>query len=104
MGAGAATYHLAAQLADAFGIVVHDGSLIPEFLRRIRLMGCIDRITSMRSFDIPIPQFRERKKEVEEKFIKTARRQLDEEGAQLIVEGCMGIFSNLGPGARERME
>jgi allantoin racemase len=95
---------MAAQLADAFGVVVHDDTLIPELLRRIRLMGCIEQITSMRSFDIPIPQFRDRKDEVEEKFVKTARRQLEEESAQLIVEGCMGIFSNLGPGARERIE
>ncbi len=104
VGAGSATYHTAAQLADAFGIVVHDATLIPELLRRIRLMGCIDRITSMRSFDIPIPQFRDRKEEVEEKFVHTAHSQIDEEGAQLIVEGCMGIFSNLGHGARERIE
>jgi len=67
-------------------------------------MGCYDRMTSMRSFNVPIPEMGERRQEVEEKFIEIAQYQINEEDAQLIVEGCLAIFFHLGDGARERLE
>jgi Asp/Glu/hydantoin racemase len=61
-------------------------------------------MTSMKSFSIPIPEMRERRQEVEKKFIKIAQHQINEEDAQLIVEGCLAILFHLGEGARERLE
>ena len=104
VGAGAATYHLAYQLADSFGVIVHDDRLRPELIRRIQFMGCLDRMTSMRSFNVPILEMRERKQEVEGKFIEIAQHQIKEENAQLIVEGCLAILFHMGDGARERVE
>ena len=44
------------------------------------------------------------KQEIENRFVEIAQYQINEEGAQLIVEGCGAIFANLGFGAKERIE
>ena len=104
VGAGSATYHLAYQLADKFAVVASNEKTVPELTRRIKLMGCYDRMTSMRPLNIPMLQMAEHKDEVEEKFIDIARYQIDEEGAQLIVAGNGYIFPALGLGSREKIQ
>ena len=104
VGAGSALYHVAYQLADRFGAIVRGTLLIPELLRRLTLMGCAARLTSMRTLDISYQEFTVRRQEVIDTFLDIARMQINEEGAQLIVEGGMGIFSNLGVGSREQIE
>ena len=46
----------------------------------------------------------QRKDELELKFIELAKKQIDEEGAQAIVPGCLLYLPTLGPGSRERLE
>jgi allantoin racemase len=104
VGAGSATYHLAYQLADKFGVVASNTKTVPELTRRIKMMGCYDRMTSMRPLDIPMLQMMARKEEVEKKFIEIAQDQINEEDAQLIVAGNGFIFPALGFGSRERIQ
>ena len=41
---------------------------------------------------------------MEYKFVEIARRQISEEGAELIISGSGSIFPALGTGSRERIE
>ena len=104
VGLGSAVFHLASQLADRYGVVTKSDAVIPEFLRRIRLMGCFDRITSMRPLNVKETDLLEKRDEVERKFIDIARYQIEEEGAQLIVAGYSAILGILSDGARKELE
>ena len=104
VGLGSAVFHLASQLADRFGVVTKSDATIPEFSRRIQLMGCFDRITSMRPLNVKETDLLDRRDEVEKKFIGIARHQVEEEGAQLIVAGYSAILGILSDGAREELE
>ena len=92
-------------LADRFGVVTLPNPITPELLRRWRLIG-IDssRITSVMSINLPFAEIAQRKDEFEAKFIELAKKQIDEEGAQAIVDGCLAFGRILGPGSRERLE
>ncbi len=104
VGLGSAVFHLASQLADRFGVVTKSDATIPEFSRRIQLMGCFDRITSMRPLNVKETDLLEKRDEVEKKFIDIARYQVEEEGAQLIVAGYSAILGILSDGARSELE
>jgi allantoin racemase len=104
VGEGSATYHLAYQLADRIGVITCNERTVPEYMRRMKAMGCYDRVTSLRPINIPILEMVERKDELEHHFLETARHQINEEGAQLIVAGATSILPSLGVGFRERME
>ncbi len=104
VGLGSATFHLAGQLADRFGVVTKSDATIPEFSRRIRLMGCFDRITSMRALNLPETELLAIKDDIIKKFTEIARYQIEHENAQLIVAGYSAILGVLPNGARERLE
>ena len=91
-------------MADKYGVISVYEELDPEFERQIKALGCYDRMTSLRPIRIPIPEMSKHKKEIENRFMEMAHHQINEEGAQLIVEGCGAVFANLGFGAKERME
>ena len=67
-------------------------------------MGCYDRMTSIRPLNIMTLQMVAQKKQLENKFLKIAQYQINEEGAQLIVAGSGYILPALGLGSRERIE
>ena len=104
VGLGSATIHLARQLADSFGVVSKSDATIPEFTRRIRLMGGARWMTSMRPLNIPEGALYERNRELKKRFLEIARFQIETEGAQLIVAGYSAIFAVLPEGTREEME
>ena len=104
VGLGSAVFHLASQLADRFGVVTKSDATIPEFSRRIQLMGCFDRITSMRPLNVRETDLLDKRDEVEKKFLDIARHQVEQEGAQLIVAGYSAILGILSDGARQELE
>jgi allantoin racemase len=104
VGLGSATFHLACQLADRFGVVTKSEATIPEFSRRIQLMGCFNRITSMRALNIPELELKEQSKKLRDRFIEIARYQIKTENAQLIIAGYSAIFSALEEEEREKIE
>ena len=101
-----ATYHLAYQLANKYAVISVNKDLNPVFLRAIKEAGCYERMTSMRAIGkplkIPLEDFYT-PEELEEEIIKIAKKQIEEEGAQLLVIACTVIFLFLKPGARERL-
>ena len=92
-------------LADKFGVITLPDEIRPGLLRRWQLIGIAsDRITSVRSINIPVVELSQRKDEFEAEFIELAKKQIDEEGAQAIVPGCFLYIPILGPDSRERLE
>jgi allantoin racemase len=104
VGLGSATFHLACQLADQFGVVTKSEATIPEFSRRIQLMGCFDRITSMRALNIPELELKKQSKKLRDRFIEIAQYQIKTENAQLIVAGYSAILSAFEEVEREKIE
>jgi allantoin racemase len=104
VGLGSAVFHLACQLGDRIGVVSKSDATIPEFTRRIQLMGCADRMTSMRPLNIAEQALADRNQELEKRFIEIAEYQITHEGAEVIVAGYSAIFGVLPERSREEIE
>jgi len=61
-----------------------------------------DRIASIKTVDIPVLEFRQRRDELEARFIELAKEHISE-GAQLIVAACGAMFPILGIGSCKRL-
>jgi len=93
--------HLACLLADRFGLILPREEGIPSCLRLARAHGMAERIASIKAFDIPFLEFRDKKDEVEDRLAKLVEASVAE-GAQLIIIGCTAMFPAMGIGsARE---
>ena len=102
VGGGEPNYHVASLLADRFGLVTLTKEFIPIMARQTKVYGVADRIVSIRSFDIPVAEFQQRKEEVEARFIEQAKEQVDS-GAQLIIPACLATLPALGAGSADRL-
>lgn len=94
--------HVASLLADRFGIVLPREEGIPSCLRLASAYGMAERIASVKAFNIPFLEFRERKGEVEAKLAKLAKESV-REGAQLMIMGCTALFPAMGIGSAEKL-
>lgn len=104
VGLGSAVFHLACQLGERIGVVSKSDATIPEFTRRIQLMGCADRMTSMRPLNIDEQVLADRNRELKRRFTEIAKYQIEQEGAQVIVAGYSAIFAVLPEGSRDEIE
>lgn len=104
VGLGSAVFHLACQLGDRIGVVSKSDATIPEFTRRIWLMGCADRMTSMRPLNIDEQVLADRNRELRKRFIEIATYQIEHEMANVIIAGYSAIFGVLPEGSREEIE
>lgn len=107
VGAASSTYHLVYQLGDAFAVISVNDQINPTFLRAVRQAGCRDRMTSMRSlkraFTVPMDSPPYKPDELEEEIAEIAKRQIEEEGAQIIVVAFTLLNLFVKPGALERL-
>jgi len=101
------TYHLVYQLGNAFGVISVNEQINPTFLRAVRQAGCQDRMTSMRSlkraFAVPMDAPPYTPEELEEEIAGIAKRQIEEEGAQIIVVAFTLLNLFVKPDALERL-
>ncbi len=104
VGLGSSVIHLACQLGDRYGVVSKSDTTIPEFTRRIQLMGCAKKMTSIRPLNIPESRLINRRQELKRRFLKIAKYQIDQEEAHVIVAGYSAIFGVLPEGSREELE
>ena len=102
VGAAESVYRVASLLADRFGLITAREEYIPSFYRRARALGVIDRIVSIRSINIPILELRQRKEEVETRFIEEVKGSI-KDGAEIILVGCLAILPTLGKGSANRL-
>ena len=102
VGLGESTYHVACLLADRFGLVTLGKEWIPIFERRARVYGIANRITSIKTVDIPVTEFYQRRDELEVGFIELTKEHI-REGAQLIIVACGGMLPAMGIGSAKRL-
>jgi allantoin racemase len=108
VGIGMATYLMAYQLAGKYACISESKNWTPAFIKAVKEAGCYERMTSMRTLPkalrFPVPEDYYTQEEFEEEVIKIAKRQVEEEGAQLLVI-IFGLLSLLmPPGWKERLE
>ena len=103
VGPGESTYYLACTLADKFGVITFLDNVIPHLMRTARSIGVEDRILSMRAVNIPVLELKKRREELIKRFSDLSRRAVDE-GAQLIIPGCLAFLANMGREAKGRIE
>jgi allantoin racemase len=102
VGAAECSYRVASLLADRFGLITAREEYIPSFYRRARTLGVADRIASSRSINIPVLELRQRRDEVEARFIEQIKKAISE-GAQIILVSCLAILPTLGKGSAKRL-
>ena len=95
-------YVVACLLADRWGLITLTPEFSPIFWRKAKAYGLADRITSIKTVNIPVLEFRQRRDELEARFIKLAKEHISE-GAQLIVAACGAMFPILGTGSCQRL-
>lgn len=104
IGAGEVMLHAAYLVADKFGVVVYEDFKIPELLRRWSLTGVTGRIASIRSVNIPVREFVQRRDELEAKLSELAEREVNEDGAQAVVITPTAAGYVLGQGWKDTLE
>jgi hypothetical protein len=107
VGAASAAYHLVYQLGNKFAVISVNDKINPTFLRAIKQAECEDRMTSMRSlkraFKVPMDSVPSAPEELEEEIAEIAARQIDQEGAQVIVVAFTLLNLFVQPSALERL-
>lgn len=107
IGMGMATYLAAYHLAAKFACISISKDWTPVFIKAVKQAGCYERMTSMRdlpkALKFPIPKDYYTQEEFEEEVKKIAKRQVEEEGAQLLVIICGLASILLPPGGIERL-
>jgi allantoin racemase len=84
VGAGRTGYHLAASLGTHIGVIVYERSTLAHSWRMARAYGVESFVTSIRAVDIPTREMVGRRDELKRAIVSVARRQIDEEGADVI--------------------
>jgi Asp/Glu/hydantoin racemase len=107
VGAASSTYHLVYQLGGKYAVISVNEKLNPVFFRAIKLADCEGRMTSMRSlkrpFQVPMDMPPYTPEELEQEISEIASRQIDEEGAQIIVVAFTLLNLFIKPGTLERL-
>ncbi len=99
---GEANYHVASLLGDKFGLITLTREFVPIMWRRAKIYGVADRIVSIKTLDIPLLEFKERKRELEEKFRELGKGLIGE-GAHVIISACLATLPALGTGSSNRI-
>jgi hypothetical protein len=94
-------------LGNKYAVISVNDKINPTFLRAIKLAGCEERMTSMRSlkraFKVPMDSLPYTPEELEKEIAEIAAWQIDQEGAQVIVVAFTLLNLFVNPGALERL-
>lgn len=89
VGAGRSVLHLGAQLSDRLGVISYEQKSIPFMRKNMRAWGVEQYVISIQAINIPLPDSTKQRAAIRERFMATARRLIDEVGAEVIVP--MGV-------------
>ncbi len=102
IGAAESVYRVASLLADRFGLITARDEFLPSFYRRARTLGVHDRIVSSRSINIPVLELRQRRQEVEARFVERVI-EAKRDGAEIILVACLAILPTIGKDSASRL-
>jgi allantoin racemase len=80
-----ATYHVAAQVGERFGIVCYHPSAIPRHRAQTRAYGMEPWIAGRRASGFYVQHIADNKDKMVEGFVRAARALIDEDGADVII-------------------
>ena len=91
VGPGASSLHLAAQLGTRFSIISPLESGGGQVLARLRALGLVDKFASRRGISMSVLDLAQQRNSTLERIAETGRRMTDEDGADVLVLGCMSM-------------
>lgn len=92
IGPSQANALLATVVSEKFSIVTVLDDIIPFLEKSIRTNGFISRLASIRSVEIPVLELEEKYDEALNKMTEAAKYAIEEDGAQSILLGCLGMI------------
>jgi allantoin racemase len=95
LGPGMASMYLASALANQFSLLIQLSNVIGIAQRQVRDLGLESRCASIRSVEIPVLDLL--KQESFEAVKETAVAAIEEDGADAICLGCMGLVGHTAP-------
>ena len=108
VGMAMATYLMAYQLASRYACISEGDNWTPVVIKAVREAGCYERMTSVRALPkalrFPLPNDYYTPEEFEAEVKKIAKRQVEDEGAQLLVITFALLSLLMPPGWKERLE
>ena len=105
IGPGMAAVHLALQLGDRISIISPNNGDVGRSRAFMRGLGLEDRLASARGMGLSVPDLARAHGAAMEQIVETARRCVHEDGADVLILGCMSmafldptphLVSNLG--------
>lgn len=87
-----ASVQVAVNLANRFSVIVGQTKWIEQMTDRVRTYGALDRLASMRSVDIPVPQLQSDPAYTAQRIIEAGRRAIEEDHAEALILGCTSNF------------
>lgn len=88
VGPGASSMLVAAGLGHRFGIVTVLESIIRPLENLAKLAGVADKLASVRQIGIPVLELNSDRDATFDRLVRTSRRSIDEDGADVLVLGC----------------
>lgn len=91
VGPGAAAMHLAAQLGSRFSILSPSGREEGRVRARLRALGLADLFASVYGVGCTVMDLARQDPAARERILAAGRRAIDEDGADILVLGCMSM-------------
>lgn len=91
IGPGASSLHLAAQLGTRFSIISPLEAGGGRVQARLRSLGLADKFASRRGISMSVLDLARQRNSTLERIAETGRRMADEDGADVLVLGCMSM-------------
>lgn len=91
IGPGSAAFHLAAQFGSRFSLLTTAGGTAGPVTARLRALGLADLFASVRDVGCTVMDLAQRKQGSFEKVAAAAHRCVAEDGAEILVMGCMSM-------------
>ncbi|TDR89784.1 aspartate/glutamate racemase family protein [Enterovirga rhinocerotis] len=102
IGPGAASLHLAAQLGSAISILSPSGRAPGKVAARLRGLGLADLFASVRGVGASVMDLASQKPGAFERIVEAGRACREEDGAEVLVLGCMSMA--FLPGVAQRLQ
>jgi allantoin racemase len=91
IGPGAASLHLAAQLGTRIAVLTPSGRGLGRVAARLRALGLAPLLAGVRGIGLSVMDLARRKPGALDKAAEAARVAVDEDGADVLVLGCMSM-------------
>ena len=105
IGPGSSAVHLAAQLGTRFSVISPLGGSDGRVAARLRALGLADKFASVRSIGMSVLDLARDRGAVLERVTEVARAAVHEDGADVLVLGCMSMgFVGVSDDVQKRLE